>query len=224
VAARDEGRFDSEVAPVFVGPEFAEVVTRDIGPRAEQSPEALAKLKPVFERRDGTVTAGNSCMVTDGAAAVLVSSEEWAASHGVRPVARIRAHATCGLSPARMGLGPADSIPVALDRAGMELCHVDRVEINEAFAAQVLACLKAMASDEFAREELGRSRATGELDGERLNPNGGAIALGHPIGATGTRLVVTLLAELVHADATLGVASLCVGGGQGAALVLERTK
>lgn len=224
VAARDSGRFDSEVAPLFVGPDFAHAITRDIGPRPEQSPEALARLKPVFERRDGTVTAGNSCQITDGAAAVLVSSEEWAASHGFRPVARIRGHATCGLSPARMGLGPAYSIPIALDRAGVELQHVDRVEINEAFAAQVLACKKAMASDAFARKELGRSRGTGELDDERLNPNGGAIALGHPIGATGARLVVTLLAELVHADATLGVASLCVGGGQGAAVVLERMK
>jgi acetyl-CoA acyltransferase len=222
VAARDSGRFDAEVCPVFIGPKFERVVTRDIGPREEQSMQALAKLRPAFERRDGTVTAGNSCMITDGAAAVLVSTEEWAASHGFRPLARIRSHATAALSPARMGLGPAYSIPIALDRAGMDLRVVDRVEVNEAFAAQVLAVRKAMASDAFARSELGRSAAIGELDDDRFNPNGGAIALGHPIGATGARIVVTLLAELIHSDTTIGLASLCVGGGQGAAIVLER--
>ncbi|HMB71664.1 MAG TPA: thiolase family protein, partial [bacterium] len=221
-AARERGRFGPEIAPVFVGPDYRRVVDEDVGPREGQSLEALARLRPVFERRDGTVTAGNSCQITDGAAAVLVSTEEWAASHGFRPLARIRGHATCGLSPSRMGLGPALAIPVALDRAGAELADADRVEINEAFAAQVLACRKAMASDRFAREELGRSSAVGEFDDDTLNPNGGAIALGHPIGATGARLVVTLLAELMEASASLGVASLCVGGGQGSAIVLER--
>lgn len=221
-AARERGRFGPEIAPMFVGPDYRNVITEDIGPREQQSLEALAKLRPVFERRDGTVTAGNSCQITDGAAAVLVSSEEWAASHGFRPLARIRGQATCGLSPSRMGLGPALAIPAALDRAGAELADVDRVEINEAFAAQVIACCKALDSDDFARKELGRSKAPGEIAPEKLNPNGGAIALGHPIGATGARLIVTLLAELEEADADLGVASLCVGGGQGSAVVLER--
>jgi acetyl-CoA acetyltransferase family protein len=221
-AARESGRFDPEIAPVYVGPEFRDVITRDIGPRENQSLEALAKLRPVFDRRDGTVTAGNSCQITDGAAVVLVASEEWAASHGHRPVARIRGHATRGLSPARMGLGPAYAIPVALERAGVRFAGVDRFEINEAFAAQVLACLHAMSSPAFARDELGRASTVGDLDRDRLNTAGGAIALGHPIGATGARLVVTLLAELVASDSEVGVASLCVGGGQGAALVLER--
>ncbi|GJM43866.1 MAG: acetyl-CoA acetyltransferase [Gemmatimonadota bacterium] len=221
-SARERGRFGPEIAPLFIGPDYRKVVTEDIGPREQQSLEALAKLRPVFERRDGTVTAGNSCQITDGAAAVLVSSEEWAASHGFRPLARIRGHATCGLSPSRMGLGPALAIPVALDRAGTELSDMDRVEINEAFAAQVIACVHALGSDRFAQTELGRMRAPGEIPPDKLNPNGGAIALGHPIGATGARLVVTLLAELVDADVAMGVASLCVGGGQGSAIVLER--
>ncbi len=222
-AARERGAFDAEISPVYVGPAYERVVTQDIGPRENQSMEALAKLRPVFDRRDGTVTAGNACQITDGAAVVLVASEEWAASHGLRPIARIRGHATCGLAPTRMGLGPAYAIPVALERAGVRFAGVDRFEINEAFAAQVLACLRAMSSPAFARDELGRSSAVGDLDRDRLNPSGGAIALGHPIGATGARLVVTLLAELVASDGEVGVASLCVGGGQGSAVVLERT-
>jgi len=222
VAARDTGRFDEEIAPVFVGPEYRRVVERDVGPREDASLEKLAKLRPVFERRDGTVTAGNSCQVTDGAAAVIVAAEDAAISRGFSPLGRIRAWSTVGLSPARMGLGPAFAIPDALDRAGVTLADVGRVEINEAFAAQVLACEIALASDRFAADELGRSRAPGELDRSRLNVNGGAIALGHPIGATGARLTVTLLAELARSGEALGVVSLCVGGGQGSALVLER--
>ena len=222
-AARREGRLAEEIVPLYRGPEYDVVIEEDIGPREEQSMEALAKLRPVFDRRDGTVTAGNSCQVTDGAAALLVASEEYAASHGIRPMARIRGWANRGLSPARMGLGPAYAIPEALDRAGVTLEDVARIEINEAFASQVLACLVALESAEFAAAELGRGRATGSVDRARLNPNGGAIALGHPIGATGSRLVVTLLAELVRSGEALGVASLCVGGGQGSALVLERT-
>lgn len=221
-AAAKAGFFDDEIAPIYVGPRFERVVTRDIGPREGQSLEALAKLKPVFDRQNGTVTAGNSCQITDGAAAVLVASEAKAAALGLRPLARIRSHATVGLAPSRMGLGPALSIPLALDRARATLADVARFEINEAFAAQVLACLRALESPEFAREELGLSHAVGTIDRARLNPNGGAIALGHPIGATGARLVVSLVAELHRAGESLGVASLCVGGGQGSAIVLER--
>jgi acetyl-CoA C-acetyltransferase/acetyl-CoA acyltransferase len=222
VAARAEGRFDDEIAPVWVGPEFRSVVERDIGPREDASLERLAKLRPVFDRRDGTVTAGNSCQITDGAAAVLVAAEETVLSRGMSPMARIRSWSTVGLSPARMGLGPAFAIPDALDRAGVTLADVGRIEINEAFAAQVLACEIALASDRFAADELGRSRAVGELGRERLNVRGGAIALGHPIGATGARLTVTLLAELARSGERLGCASLCVGGGQGSAIVVER--
>ncbi len=223
VAARAAGRFDPEIAPVFVGPEYARAVAADVGPREGQSMDALARLRPVFERRDGTVTAGNSCQVTDGAAAVLVASDAWAARRGRRPRARILGEATVGLSPARMGLGPAFAIPRALDRAGVSFEAVGRFEINEAFAAQVLACLDALASDTFAREELGRTRAVGALPPDRLNVNGGAIALGHPIGATGARIVTTLVHELARSGERYGVASLCVGGGQGSAVVLERS-
>ena len=221
-AARSAGHFEGEIVPVYIGPKFETMVAQDIGPRENQSLEALGKLRPVFDRELGTVTAGNSCMITDGAAAVLVASEQKAQELGVSPLARIRSHATVGLSPARMGLGPAMAIPAALDRAQLSLSDVGRFEINEAFAAQVLACLRAMASHEFAREELGRSQAVGEIDRKRLNPLGGAIALGHPIGATGARLAVTLMSELQRSSEGIGVAALCVGGGQGSALVLER--
>ena len=221
-AARSAGIFEGEIVPVFVGPKFDTMVTQDIGPRENQSLEALGKLRPVFDREHGTVTAGNSCMITDGAAVVLIASEERAQSLGFRPLAGIRSHATVGLSPARMGLGPALAIPAALDRARIALSDVGRFEINEAFAAQVLACLRAMASSEFARQELGRSQAVGEIDRRRLNPRGGAIALGHPIGATGARLIVTLMGEMQRSAEGIGVAALCVGGGQGSAIVLER--
>ena len=220
--ARQAGRLAAEIAPVFVPPAFERVVADDVGPRENQSREALAKLRPVFDRKDGTVTAGNSCQITDGAAALLVASEEWARACGATIRARIRGHATVGLSPARMGLGPAYAIPRALDQAGVSLRDIGRVEINEAFAAQVIACLEAMSSAQFCETELGRARAVGSIDPARLNPNGGAIALGHPIGATGARLVTTLMHELARSSETLGVASLCVGGGQGSAIVLER--
>jgi acetyl-CoA acyltransferase len=221
VQARAAGRLADEIAPVFVGPEYARAVAEDVGPREAQSLEALAALRPVFDRRDGTVTAGNSCQITDGAAAVLVASEEWATSRGLRARARILAHATVALSPGRMGLGPALAIPRALDRAGVPLADVGRWEINEAFASQVLACVDALGSRRFAEEELGLAAAPGLIDPDRLNTNGGAIALGHPIGATGARLVTTLVHELSRSGERIGVASLCVGGGQGSAIVLE---
>jgi acetyl-CoA acetyltransferase family protein len=216
------GRLAREIAPVFVGPRYERVVERDVGPRAEQSLEALARLRPAFDRRDGTVTAGNSCQITDGAAAVLVASGARAAALCLPPLVRVRGAATVGLSPARMGLGPAYALPAALDRAGASLGDLDRLEINEAFAAQVIACERALASERFCREELGRSGAYGTVDPARRNVNGGAIALGHPIGATGARLVTTLVTELLAGGGALGAATLCVGGGQGSAIVLER--
>ena len=142
---------------------------------------------------------------------------------GGRSLGRIRASAVVGVDPRRMGLGPAFAAPLALERAGLSLKEMAVVEINEAFAAQVLACCKAMASDEFARRELDRPSAIGEIDPEILNCNGGAIALGHPVGATGARLVITTLKEMARRDAQFGLASLCVGGGQGVALILERS-
>jgi acetyl-CoA acetyltransferase family protein len=220
-AAAAVGRFKEETVPVYVGDRF-EPVTGDVGPRANQTLEALAKLKPIFDRRDGTVTVGNSCQVTDGAAAALVMDAERATAEGLEPLGYVRAYAYAGLDPARMGLGPVFAIDRLLRATGLQLRDVGLLEINEAFAAQVLACLKAMASRRFAAEHLNRGDPLGEVDPERLNVNGGAIALGHPVGATGARLILTLLMEMRRRDVGLGIAALCVGGGQGAAILLER--
>jgi acetyl-CoA acyltransferase len=152
---------------------------------------------------------------------VLLMSREKASAEGYKPIARIRGYAFAGLEPERMGLGPVYASPIALRRAGLTLRDMDLVELNEAFAAQVLACQKAMASQSFAKEKLGLNEAVGELDLERTNVNGGAIALGHPVGATGTRLVLTLMKEMQRRSSQFGLATLCIGGGQGGAMVLE---
>jgi acetyl-CoA C-acetyltransferase/acetyl-CoA acyltransferase len=196
------------------------MATEDVGVRPDQTLAALAKLKPIF-KPGGTVTVGNSCQLTDGAAAVLVMLGEAVRAEGRTPLGYLRAYAVVGCDPRRMGLGPVFATAKVLDRTGLTLRDIDLLELNEAFAAQVLACEKAFASNTFAREHLGRDRALGELDRGRMNVNGGAIALGHPVGATGTRLVLTLLAELKRRGLKRGLATLCVGGGQGAALLLE---
>ena len=196
-------------------------VERDNGPREEQSLEALAKLRPYFERREGSVTVGNSCPVTDGAAAVLVTSKAEAERRGWEILGRLRSSSVAGLSPARMGLGPALASPLALDACGLAVSDIDVWELNEAFAAQTLACMHALDSDAFARRELGREHKIGAPDLDRVNPQGGAIALGHPVGATGTRLVLTLLRQLRARNGGLGVATACIGGGQGQAQVWE---
>jgi len=220
IAAWDEGRMAAEVQPVYPAPTFTPVTT-DVGPRREQTLEQLAKLRPFFDRRHGTVTVGNACPVTDGAAAVLVMDEERARALGYRPLGRLRSFSFAGLDPERMGLGPVYSAPVALERAGVTLADIDLIEMNEAFAAQVLANLKAFESDTFAREKLGLPHAVGAIDPAKLNVNGGAIALGHPVGVSGTRIVLTLLKELRRRGGGLGLATLCVGGGQGASVVVE---
>lgn len=222
VKAMKEGRLAEEITPVFIPPKFKSVVAEDIGPREEQTMEQLGKLKPYFDRRYGSITVGNACPITDGAAAVLMMSRAKAQAMGLKPIARIRSYAFAGLEPERMGLGPVYSTPIALKRAGLELKDMDLVELNEAFAAQVLACEKAFASDKFAQEKLGLSKAVGEIDPSKLNVNGGAIALGHPVGATGTRLVVTLMKEMQRKNVQFGLATLCIGGGQGGAVILER--
>jgi acetyl-CoA acetyltransferase family protein len=220
VAAQERCTFAEEVASVPADVAGQEIKA-DVGPRKEQSLEALAKLKPFF-KKDGTVTVGNSCPLTDGAAAVVVMPGEAARTEGRRPLGYLRAYAYAGCDPRRMGLGPVFATSKLLERTGLSLHDIDLVEMNEAFAAQVLANEQAFASDRFAREQLGRGQALGTLDRERLNVNGGAIALGHPVGATGTRLVITLLRELRRRGLRRGLATLCVGGGQGAALLLER--
>ena len=221
-AAEEAGRFAAERIPIFLPPGYDQMVDADSGPRSGQSMEALGKLMPVFDRRHGTVTAGNSCMVSDGGAAVLVMEEGMAQELGYEPLGRVAGYAWAGCLPRRMGLGPCYATPPALAEAGLKLADLDLIELNEAFAAQVLACELCFRSSAFAREELGRNHAVGEIDRDRLNVNGGAIALGHPVGSSGTRLVVTLLHELARRSVRWGLATLCVGGGQGGAMVLER--
>jgi acetyl-CoA C-acetyltransferase len=202
VAARDSGHFDAEIVPVTL--EDGTEVTRDDGPRPGTTVEVLAELKPAF-RPDGTVTAGNSCPLNDGAAAVLVMSEEKARAVGAKPRARIIASSVAAIRPEIMGLGPIPAVQGVLEQAGMKISDIDVAELNEAFAAQVVPC----------REEL-------DLDPEPLNPFGGAIALGHPFGMTGARIMTTLLNGLDALDGTYGLETMCVAGGMGQAMIVER--
>ena len=221
-AATKNGTFAQEITPVFLPPKYKEVVSEDIGPRENQSMEALAKLKPFFDKRTGTVTAGNACPITDGAAMVMLMSREKAQELGYKPVATIRSYGFAGLEPERMGLGPVYSTPVALKRAGLTMKDIGLIELNEAFAAQVIGCMKAFGSDKFAKDKLGLSAKLGEIDPSIVNVNGGAIALGHPVGATGTRLVLTLMKEMQRRNVQFGLATLCIGGGQGGSMILEK--
>lgn len=221
VEATKEGRLGEEMTPVYLGPKYKEVIGQDVGPRDGQTIEALTKLRPYFDRKTGTITVGNSCPLTDGAAMMLLMSRKKAEEGGYKPLARIRSYAFAGLEPERMGLGPVYSSPIALKRAGLSLKDMDLIELNEAFAAQVIACQKAFSSKKFAQEKLGLSEAVGHLDLDKVNVNGGAIALGHPVGATGTRIVLTLVKEMKRRSSQFGLATLCIGGGQGGAMVVE---
>ncbi len=219
--ATKSGRLAEEIVPVPIPPSYHKVQQVDEGPRANQTIEALAGLKPVFEKATGTVTAGNSSQVTDGAVALLLMSEEKAKELGYQPLGYITEYASVGVAPSRMGLGPAFAISKLLKKSGRKLSDIDLIEINEAFAGQVLAARKALNSNEFAKKELGLNEAVGEIDLEKLNVNGGAVALGHPLGASGARLILTLLLELKKRNKHLGLAALCIGGGQGEAVILE---
>lgn len=203
--AQAEGKFSAEIAPVYVPQRKGEplVFDRDEYIKADTNAESLAKLRPAF-KKDGSVTAGNASGINDGAAAVLVMSAEKAAELGLQPLARIKAYAMSGVAPEIMGLGPVEAVKKTLTRAGWSLDEVDLIEANEAFAAQALGVAK----------ELG-------LNMEKVNVNGGAIALGHPIGASGCRILVTLLHEMQRRDAKKGLATLCIGGGMGVALAVE---
>ena len=221
-ASAAQNRLRSEVFPYIPSSAGSRsiLVEKDNGPRAEQSRKALTKLKPVFERKYGRVTAGNSSQITDGAVALLVATDKAAQKYGFRPLGRLL-HATyVGCKPSRMGLGPVYAMDLAEKKTGLSLHDADIIEINEAFAAQVLAVAKACKSEEFCKKELNRTKALGRIPADRLNVNGGAIALGHPVGATGARLVLTTLKELHRRKAKRGLISLCVGGGQGAAVWL----
>lgn len=219
-AATKSGRFEKEIIPIMTK---GEAVTFDNGIRHSQTIEALAKLKTIFAKDAyATVTAGNSSQITDGAAFVILMSEEKAKALGYKPLGYIRSFAYAGCDPARMGMGPSYAVPKALSKAGLKLKDIDLIEINEAFAAVVLANQRAWASKQYCIENLGLSEPIGEMNLDITNVNGGAIAMGHPVGVSGTRLVLTLLHELAIRGKQYGLATLCVGGGQGGAMVVER--
>jgi len=216
-----KGVFGVETVPVYAPPGY-DPVEADNGPREDQTMKSLSGLEPVIDGRHGTITAGNSCPVTDGAAAILITSRKRARELGYEPLGKIRSFGYAGLEPRRMGLGPSFATPFALKKARIQLKEIELIELNEAFAAQVIANERCFASGEFATEQLGQSKAIGEIDRSILNVNGGAIAIGHPVSATGLRMVTTLLREMERRDLELGLATMCVGGGQGGAMVLER--
>jgi acetyl-CoA C-acetyltransferase len=194
----------------------------DDGLRADSSLERLARLRPVFDKPDGKVTAGNSAQITDGAAWVILASEEMVSHHDLPVLGTLVDSQWAGLDPAQMGLGPTYSMAPIMRRHGLDSGDIDYWEINEAFAAQVLACLAAWKDADFCREELGRDQPFSPIDEERLNVDGGAVAIGHPVGASGARIVLHLLQTLKRENARRGMASLCIGGGQGGALLVER--
>lgn len=219
-AAWERDFYTDEVTSVAT--KHGKAVSRDSGPRDKQTLEALARLRPLLKIPDASITAGNSCPITDGAAALLLMTPDQVKSRGLRPLGFIRAWAVAGCDPGRMGLGPVFATHRLLTETGMQLSDFDLFEINEAFAAQVLACLDAFESKAFAQRQLGRDTAIGTIELDKLNINGGAIALGHPVGTSGTRLILTLLRALRDRGLQRGIASLCVGGGQGAAIWVER--
>tara|TARA_R110002050_G_scaffold22469_1_gene61268 strand:- start:18394 stop:19680 length:1287 start_codon:yes stop_codon:yes gene_type:complete len=217
--ATEQGIFAEEIVPYILKGNAP--LTTDEGIRFNQTMEALAKLNPYFDKLTGNVTAGNSSQITDGAAAVLLMSESKAKSLGLKPLGYITHYAYAGLDGARMGLGPAYATAKVLQKSRLKMKDFDLIEMNEAFAAQIIANLIAFDSQKFANEELGLSKPIGAIDPKKLNVNGGAIALGHPVGMTGTRLILTLLKELKRRKKHRGLATLCVGGGQGAAAIVE---
>jgi acetyl-CoA acyltransferase len=222
--AWESGKFAKEVMRVLTGKNFDNVVAEDNIVRKDSKLEGYANLKPVFDKRYGTITAGNSSPLTDGAAALVVCAEERARELGLRPLGFLRAHAYAAVDPGWQLLqAPAFSAPKALRRAGMKLSDIDLLEIHEAFAAQVLSNLQAWASKKFADEHLGGAAPIGEVPEEKINPRGGSIALGHPFGATGARLVHQALRELEEKNKNTALVSVCAAGGLGAAVILERT-
>jgi acetyl-CoA acyltransferase len=222
-AGTKDGRLVQEMVPVYVPPAYDEFIDRDNGIREDTSLEKLASLPPAFDRKYGSVTAGNSSPLTDGASAVLLMSEDKAKALGYEPLGFIRSWAYSALSPAAQLLqGPAYAAPVALDRAGITMRDVELMEMHEAFSAQVLSNLQALDSDEFARKELNRSAKIGIPDESRINVMGGSIAIGHPFGATGARLTTTLLNELKRQQKSLGLITVCAAGAMGFAMVVER--
>ncbi len=220
-AAQDAGRLD-EVVPLV--DRDGTVYAADDGIRRDSSMEGLAKLKPFFDKKYGRVTPGNSSQITDGAAWLILASAEAVARHRLTPLARIVDSQWAGLDPAQMGLGPVHAASPILQRQGLALSDIDYYEINEAFAAQVIACLRAWDDEDYSTGQLGLSAAPGKLDENRLNVDGGAVALGHPVGASGARIVLHLLRVMQREGAQRGLASICIGGGQGGAMLLEAVR
>ena len=221
-AGTQDGRLTAEIIPLYVPPAFDAMLV-DNGVRPDSSIEALAALKPVFDRRNGSVTAGNSSPLTDGASAVLLMSEERAKSLGFQPLAYIRSYSYAALDPGeQLLMGPVLAAPVALARAGLTLADMDLIEMHEAFAAQVLANLKGFVSQQWA-ERAGFSSPVGEVDRAKLNVMGGSLSIGHPFGATGGRILTTLCNELARRGGQFGLMTVCAAGGMGHAMVIERT-
>ena len=222
-AALDDGRLGPEICRVFVPPRFDAPVESDNLVRRDTTLEALAALPPVFDRKHGSVTAGNASALTDGAAAVLLMEEEKARAEGLEPLAFVKDWAVAAVDPAgQLLMGPALAVPAVLERTGLRLSDIDLIEMHEAFAAQVASNIQALESQRWAEEKLGRSTPVGTVDRERLNVCGGSIAIGHPFGATGARLVTTLAREMKRREARHGLISICAQGGMGFAMVLER--
>ncbi len=219
--AQKNGIFAQEITPLVYDPAKALVMTDDDGIRHGQSIDKLEKLRPFFDPKNGTVTAGNSSQISDAAAAVVLMSESRAKELGLEPLGYLKAYAYEGLDPKRMGMGPIYATAKLLKETGMSMKDIDLIEMNEAFAVQVLANLRAFDSAAYAKAHLGQSKAVGAIDETILNVNGGAVALGHPVGMTGTRLVLHTLKELRRRNKQTGLATLCIGGGQGASMILE---
>jgi acetyl-CoA acetyltransferase family protein len=209
-----------EISPFAIPPHLDHYLTDDIGPREKMDPAKIARMKPYFDRRMGTVTVANSCGITDGAAMVLLMRESRAKALGLKPLARIVNSSFVGCDPLRMGLGPVHALAKVLEQTGLKVSDLECVELNEAFAAQVLACQEALSSPQFSRS-VGFRETPGAIAEDRLNPEGGAIALGHPVGASGARIVLSLARKLNAAGGGHGVATMCIGGGQGGAILLE---
>jgi acetyl-CoA acyltransferase len=222
-AGTADGRLTAEISPVYVPPDFEQVISSDNGVRADSSAEKLGKLRPVFDKTFGSVTAGNASPLTDGASAVVLMNADRAAAEGITPMGYVRSWAWTAVDPAGQLLqGPAYAAPLALDRAGLTMKDIGLMEMHEAFAAQVLSNLQALDSKEFAQTELGRVDAVGHPDVDRINVMGGSIAIGHPFGATGGRLTVTILNEMERRDVQFGLITVCAAGGMGFAMVVER--
>jgi len=220
IKAQEEGRFKDEIVPLAIGERLDKILAQDVGPRAGSTVEGLGKMRPYFEKKSGTVTVGNACPITDGGSAIVFMSEDAVKKYNATPIARVVDYHFHGLEPERMGMGPLLAMDGVFRRTGMTLEQMDLVEVNEAFAAQALAVQMAMKDAKLAAR-FGVDKAWGEIVDEKFNVNGGAIALGHPVGSTGSRLVVTLAHELKRRKAKYGVASLCIGGGQGGAVIIE---